>query len=253
MEPTRVPKEPYDGKVFKEMLRDPCVNCQRMLRVLLGEQGKKATKTSKKFASGDKALLDDYYEQLGKDSVMAAKQDALDKATSQNVLKFFGIRQLQKDIDAASANPGTPMVRSLAAAPDDNSGAPDDRDEDDDENEADGDEEIVDEEGEASGVEQINDEDTISGDEDEADGDAEVAVDEDIDAEEEGLSGAEEVEDENAVTGEDEVDEEEEEEAVTEEEEEVDDEEVPEEPKLPTRTKAAPKKLRKFEQKSEAD
>jgi hypothetical protein len=93
MEPTRVPKEPYDGKVFKEMLRDPCVNCQRMLRVLLGEQGK-ATGKKPATATGDKLLLDDYYEQLGKDNVMEAKHKDLDKTTSQNVLKFFGIRQL---------------------------------------------------------------------------------------------------------------------------------------------------------------
>jgi hypothetical protein len=113
MNPHKAPrKTPYDAKFFShiDVLRDPCVNCQRMLRVLLGEQGKTSTKP---LATTANNMLSDYYEQLGKDHVMAAKQKALDKATSQNVLMYFGVTQLRKDVEYAINEPAGPMIKSF--------------------------------------------------------------------------------------------------------------------------------------------
>jgi hypothetical protein len=127
MNPTKVPNPgAYTFANFAKALRDPCNNCQRMIRVLLGEQGKPASTTKPTPTQpDDDDLLDDYYEQLGKDNIMAAKQKALDKSTSQNVLRFFGIAELKKNkglpnkkgsIGIASFAPGGKNERRLNAS-----------------------------------------------------------------------------------------------------------------------------------------
>jgi len=111
MIPKKVPREgPYDSKVqdFAKALEDPCPNCQRMLRVILGEQtGQKAppaVKKPKQPVDSDTEELyhdefsDEYYEELGKQTDILKMQAALDASTSQNVLKYFGIAQLKKDV-----------------------------------------------------------------------------------------------------------------------------------------------------------
>ncbi|EPE31015.1 hypothetical protein GLAREA_03982 [Glarea lozoyensis ATCC 20868] len=176
MAPPKAPKTgAYTFGAFEGALEDPCINCQRMIRVLLGEQGQAAsTPKPKAKVPTDDALLDDYYEQLGKDNVMAKKQKALDKSTSQNVLQYFGVTELKKNkglpnkkgsigissFAAGGTNPRS--LNALAVAP----GGGDDDDNDDAEG---GDEEAGEEEAdEDDDAEDADEDDGEAGEDDEA-------------------------------------------------------------------------------------
>ncbi|EHL02988.1 putative Midasin [Glarea lozoyensis 74030] len=78
MAPPKAPKTgAYTFGAFEGALEDPCINCQRMIRVLLGEQGQAAsTPKPKAKVPTDDALLDDYYEQLEGGDEEAGEEEA---------------------------------------------------------------------------------------------------------------------------------------------------------------------------------